>query len=915
MSLNVGARVGSYEVLSVIGVGGMGEVYRARDTRLHRDVAIKVLPGALAETPARLRRFEREARALAALSHPNIAAVYAVEERAIVMELVEGEDLWARLKRGALPLAEALPLARQVVDALAAAHAAGIVHRDLKPANIRVRVDGTVKVLDFGLATAGAVEATTEPGGEDPAPTETMSGDMTQAGKIVGTAAYMAPEQALGRSVDKRVDIWAFGVMLFEMLAGRRPFAAGLPIEGSNAADTMALVLTSEPDWSALPPTVPESIRRLLARCLTKDRQHRLHDIADARLELDDAMTPQRTPAWAGAPIAAAVRPRVWPWMLGVLCLAIGIGVGAIISRVPAGAATPVYASVDVTPAAELSGGGMHPSVVLAAVGSRTALAWAPDGRTLGFIGMQNGVRQVYLRGLGSEVARPLPGTEGARALAFSPDGAEVAFWADRAIRKISVSGGPVVRLIEALTLSGLHWGESHIVYVEAPGVRLVSPGGEGKVDLTEPPELIRHTTPVLLPGDRAVIFTEHQKQWTSGDERVVALSLAPGSTPKVLLTEAADARYLPTGHLAFLRQGTLFVVPFDAATLELRGLPVAMVKDVAQAVVAWDSDDLTLAGQFAISPQGMLAYVSSPASAYPEQELVAIDRTGVVTTIGAPTKGYKSHVVLSPDGARMAVSIQTAASIETHAFDLARGTLSRLAESLKGEVIVTDWSLDDRIAVQVVDQGRITAAVVRPDTALPPVTVAASSGFWASSLSPDGRLAGMKEGDLWFYAADAAGAPATSFPTTLATELQPAWSPDGRWLAYTSNNTGRPEVYVRPYPGPGEAVMVSTGGGSGPAWNPQGRELFYLEPGAAQARMMSVAVPAPGKPGRPQPLFSYPSGGLFQGTAVLTPYAVGLNGGRFYAVRPVQKAVTPVTRINVVLHWLETLKSRTTDR
>lgn len=371
--------------------------------------------------------------------------------------------------------------------------------------------------------------------------------------------------------------------------------------------------------------------------------------------------------------------------------------------------------------------------------------------------------------------------------------------------------------LCDAGTVNGIAFGAARIVFVEAPLLFEISPAGGERRQLTQWRELVRHSTPALVPGDKALLYTEHERQWTSGDERVMLLPLAPGAAPRVLIRQAADARYLPTGHLAFLRQGTLFVVPFDARTLELRGDPVAVVKDVSQSVVAWDSDDLTLAGQFAISPQGALAYVRSSLPAYPDRELISIDRTGRITPIAAPAKGYRNHVELSPDGSRLAVSVQSGSDIHVFAWDLRRGSISRLAESLRGEVIVSAWSRDDRIAVQVVDAGKITAAIVGPDAASEARPVADSNGFWASSWSPEGRLIGMKDGHLWLYTPDDAGTRPSALVPTTASETQPMWSPDGRWVAYTSDTTGRLEVHMRPFPGPGEAITVSTGGGIEP--------------------------------------------------------------------------------------------------
>jgi serine/threonine-protein kinase len=541
-----------------------------------------------------------------------------------------------------------------------------------------------------------------------------------------------------------------------------------------------------------------------------------------------------------------------------------------------------------------------------------TALEWLPNRRALAFIGIVGGVRQILVRDLAEDSARPIPGTEGARALALSPDGQDVAFWADGAIRRVNLSGGPSVRLCAAGVPNGLAWGATRIAFGESPLILEVSPAGGERRQVTQARELVRHALPVLLPGDAAILYTEYDKQWTAGDERVMLLPLSPGAVPRVLLRQAADARYLPTGHLAFLRQGTLFVVPFDARTFELRGDPVAVVKDVAQAVVGWDSDDLTLAGQFAVSSEGSLAYVNRPPADYPDRELVVVDRAGRISPFGAPAMGYRNHVALSPDGSRIAVSIQTAAHIRAFAYDLRRGNLSRLADSLTGEVIVAAWSRDDDIAFQQVEAGTVTAAVVRPDAAAPVRRLIDPAGFWASSWSPDGHLVGMKGGHLWHYAPQETGSGSSEVAQTTATETQPMFSPDGRWLAYTSNATGRLEVCVRPFPGPGAPVTVSTNGGSSPAWNPGGRELFYVESGTDQDRMMAVDVRSPARPGKPVAVFSVARSELVLGAAVLTPYAVAPDGRRFYAVGQPRRSPTPVTDIAIVLNWFEELKAKT---
>ncbi len=917
-----GTRLGPYEVLGPLGSGGMGEVYRARDTNLQRDVAIKVLPVALAGNPKRLVRFEREARALAALNHPNIATVYGIEVplaesamgRAIVMELVEGEDLSLRLKRGAIALGDALSIARQVAEALAAAHEAGIVHRDLKPANIKVRDDGSVKVLDFGLAKAEASEtagdrvvgsgAGSGSDSRDLTPTLTMSSEITADGDVLGTAAYMAPEQAKGKLVDKRADIWSFGVLLFEMLAGRRPFAA------EDAADVVAQVLAREPDWNLLPPETPAPIRRLLSRCLVKERRKRLHDIADARLEIDEAISP-------GPHADTAVPGRgqsgfsAWRRVLYAAAgIAVGLGVGLLVFKSAPVTSPTIYVRLDVNPASELNSGGTHPSVVLPVAGARAALDWSPDGRTLGFIGQRDGVRQIYLRELGREAARPIAGTEGALLFRFSPDGQDVAFLSAGILRRTRITGGPLVALTKAGISEGFAWGPTGIIIGGSALFRLPSTGGS-LTRLTSDRQLVRLVSPSFLPGETAVLYTEHDRQWTSGDERIMVQPLGGGAPARQLMANAANPRYLATGHLAFLRQGTLYVVPFDATSLEVHGEPVPVLKDVAQTVVAWDSDDLTLEGQFAVSPQGTLAYVSSPLPTYPDRELVAVDRLGKITPIGAPIRGYRHHLSLSPDATKIAVSIQTTRDVQVYQYDLLRGSLSRIAGSVSGEVVLGGWSANNDIALGVIDGGTISAAIVKPDDASRAMRVPDSDGFWPSSLSPQGILAGVKGADILLYQTKPAIGPPTAFITTTSVELQPAWSPDGKFLAYTSDATGRFEVYVRPYPGPGDGVMVSLNGGTSPAWNPDNHELFFLEPGSVTDRMMAVNFLTPARPGKPVALFSFERDGLFLGTTVFTPYTVAPGGQKFYAINQRPRIVTPITQVSVVLNWFEELRAK----
>jgi len=915
MALTAGTRLGPYEVVAQIGAGGMGEVYRARDTKLNRDVAIKVLPDAVGADPDRLARFEREAQALASLNHPNIAAVYAVEGRAIVMELVAGEDLSARIARGPIALAEALPLARQIADALAAAHEAGIVHRDLKPANIKVKDDGTVKVLDFGLAKALAPDGANATAEAMNSPT--LTARATQMGTILGTAAYMAPEQAKGKIVDKRADIWAFGVVLYEMLTGTRPFV------GEDVTDILAAVVRAEPDWTTLPAATPALVRRLLVRCLTKDVKQRLHDIADARLEIDETVA-ARTDAGSGDATRA---PNANAWPRGralalslVAFLVGGLAVGTVVWRLKPAAAAPVaYVSLDVRPAEELNAGGSG-SVLVPAGGARTALAWSPDGRALAFVGRKAGVQQLYVRDLGSDAARPLPGTEGAQTPAFSPDGQWLAFAAAGAIHRVAIASGPPAKMCDVVgggAVNGITWGNGRLIYADARRLVGFSPSDPqcAATKVTDPsPEGVRHASPQILPGDTAVLYTEHGKNWTSGDEHVMVKRL-PDGAPQQLLPDAADARYLPTGHVVFLRQGTLFAVGFDAATLTVRGLPVALLNEVSQTVAVSMASDLTLAGQFAISPQGTLAYVSRPLVWSNALERIAIDRRGNITPRG-PLNGSYGSSALSPSGTQLAVPVASGKEFRLYLDDLTRGgALTLLAGAAKGEVSYPAWSRDNRLAFSAYEGGTNHVVLIRPGTSTPPEVVPDSTGFAPGSWSRDGHLlAGTRAGDLWILSPDDTPKLRPFLQTADASESNPAWSPDGHWLAYQSNATRRAEIYVRPYPGPGSATLVSTSGGSSPAWNPNGRELFYYAPGPGagpERRMMAVNMATPLHPGSPEPLFPFSSDVLRIGCAPTTCYAVSPDGQQFFGGKGQPQAPNPVTHVTVVLNWFEAVKSK----
>ncbi len=903
MSLSGGTRLGAYEITRQIGVGGMGEVYRAADTKLGRDVAIKTLPAALATDADRLARFEREAKLLASLNHAHIASVYGLDEhegtRFIAMELVEGQSLEQKLKSGALPVEQALELALQIANALEAAHEKGVVHRDLKPANIMITSDGVVKVLDFGLAKAFSGD----PNGASPAHSPALSLAMTQQGLILGTAGYMSPEQASGQPTDQRADIWAFGVVLYEMLTGLPLFS------GESVPHILADVLRTAPNWTRLPNNLHPRLKLLLERCLEKKVRNRYHSIADVRIEIEDAIATLAHGEYAEPAPGIGRRARTSLMVLGAgLLTAAGVVLGIAVWSTPPAAPQVVNALLDVRPAEEVT---TDSTLTMLAGGALTAFEWSPDGATLAFIGEASGVRHIYLRDVGASVARALDGTEDARALAFSPDGAWIAFEADGQVQKVRVAGGPSAKLCDAQgSTNGISWGKTQIVYAVGQWLFAVSPDGGTPRMLTDAGH--RVASPFLLPGDTAVLYTAYDKVWTSGDERVMVQPLSPAGASSVLVREAADARYLPSGRLAFLRQGTLFVVPFDAGKMQVSGAAVAVVNGVAQSVATWNSGDLTLAGQYAVSSRGALVYAASPTPSIPKSELVTVNRQGTITPLSAPAAEYRERIESSPDGKSVAVSVQSTTSVRLYLYDLVRGTLMPLGAA-DGESVRPIWSSDGKIAVEIIQGGTRHTSVFRPDSSAPPEVLGDSQSFIPASWSADGtRLLGTKGNDVWELSYGSDNSQWTRLTQTDADEAYPALSPDGHSLAYASNVSGRREVYVVPYPGPAAAIPVSTSGGSSLAWNQTGSELFYTEPHQGDAddwRMMSVDMTTPSRPGRPVTLFAFSSESLLLATCYPTTCYSVASDGQFFALRSLPRKPVHVTQIRLVTNWLEELK------
>jgi eukaryotic-like serine/threonine-protein kinase len=887
MALAAGTRLGAYEILTLIGSGGMGEVYRARDRRLDRNVAIKVLPDSLAADSERLARFEREAKTLAALNHPNIAHIHGVEDStgapALVMELVEGPTLADRIAQGPLPLDEALAIARQLAEGLQAAHDQGIIHRDLKPTNIKVRDDGTVKILDFGLAKAletpqpSTVNATH-------AGTITTPAMLTGVGMIFGTAAYMSPEQAKGRPADKRSDVWAFGCVLYEMLTGKRAF------EGDDVADTLANVLKAQPDWQTLSADVPPAVAAFLSQSLQKDRHQRVGDIAAASFALRMSPTPI-----VATPTPGDLRRRAVPVAIaGVLCAAIVAAVAW--SLRPGAALRPAVVRFTIP---------LAPDEQFTAIFQRL-VAISPDGARVAFVANN----RLYLRNLRELDAAPIRGTEGVArdpgpaSPVFSPDGEWVAFWQAGQIRKVPIAGGaPIVLCAIEQSPNGTQWvpGDA-IVFSRGPlGIwRVSTNGGTPEVIAKPAPEGRAALQPQLLPGGRAVLYTLRNLADTTADS-VVVQSL-DGGAPRVVVPHGYDAQYLPTRHLAYLDAGTLYAVPFDLETMTATGKPVPLVEGVQRSL-------RTATAQFSVSSTGSLVFV--PAQATELRTLVWVDRRGLETAVPAPPRAY-ARPRISPDGSRIVVEI-TAPEQDQGAWiwDTARASLTRLTLTARASFPI--WSRDGNFVVFASNDGIQKQAVAgavtnerlfaRVFTAFPDAVSA--DGRW---LLVDERVveSGRDQRLQWNVNIVSLGADHVSRPLLARpfNERFAELSPDGRWVAYQSNETGSDEIHVRPFPDVEKGHwQISTAGGFTPVWSPTGRELFYLN---ADGGLMSVAV-------QTAPTFSTAAPiKLFAGSYERRDgrtFDVAPDGQRFLAIK--RNAAAEAPRMVVVEHWFEELERR----
>ena len=873
MSLASGTRLGPYEVAAPLGAGGMGEVWRAHDTRLGRDVAIKALPAAFAKDPERLARFEREAKLLASLNHPNVAGIHGLEEadgaRYLVLELVEGETLSTRLGRGALPLDETLDVAKQIAAGLEAAHEKGVVHRDLKPGNVMLRPDGTVKVLDFGLAKSGTAAGAGSDVDLSRSPTMTQAS--TEAGVILGTAAYMSPEQARGRAVDKRTDIWSFGCVVFECLSGRTPF------QGETVSDLIAKILEREPDWYALPPEAPARLRDLLRRCLRKDPRERLRDIGDARLELSEATT--AVPAAAGTP-APPRRAPAWPWLLvAAAALVLGLAAGRFLGG-PAKTAAPLLRFA--IPTSQLKGDARL----------------SPDGRKVAYA---SGSR-LRIRDLQRFESAEVPGTEGATEPFWSPDSSQVGFSRDGKLWIAPLSGSsgaPLCAVLPAGGFNGGTWGkDGKIVYAGFRGglYEVSIRGGEQRLLLAPEETEVDFHWPDRLRDDGRVLVVAHRK---AGPRPVAVVTPADGSRKNLREFEGlSSAAYSATGHLLLTfpeGRKRIAAVPFSDSKLEITGEPFVVAPGGLGPSV---SDDGTL-----------LTYITGASRSL--RELVFLNRDGrAERVVGSPQLGL-DFPAISPDGTSVAVVTFENENADLWLQDLTRGARRRLVASPRNELFPS-WSRDGRRVVYG-SEGDVEPVLMEvPIDGLGVPRPFGVTGYWPT-LTPDGEsviynrdISGQQV--LWRLDSAAGAKPVRLTLSPTVNEDAPSLSPDGRWLACMSDESGGTQVFVRRLADGTRKQQISLAGGTFPFWSPDGRTLYYWE----GQTLIEVAVGAGDalKLGEPRRLFDAADVGITLAEYLNNkPAVVAAGNGRFLAVR--RAAGDPYGGVLVVENWFEEFRPR----
>jgi Tol biopolymer transport system component len=916
VGIGIGTHIGSYQIVGALGAGGMGEVYRGRDTRLDRDVAIKLLPEAFAHDPERLARFEREAKTLAALNHPNIASIYGIEEgsavtagvasgfsrtiRALILELVEGPTLADLIERRSspsgpagqpgpkgpgLPLDEVLPIARQIVDALEAAHEKGIIHRDLKPANIKLRPDGTVKVLDFGLAKLA--QSVGPDGAELTASPTITTPAMTGVGVILGTAAYMAPEQARGKAVDRRADVWAFGCVLYEMLTGRRAFG------GEDVTDTIAAVVRAEPDWSALPPDTPASIRRLLRRCLQKDVRERLPEIGTARLEIRDAQTQAAEGAVqevTGSSRRSDLSRRAWlAWVSAVVLLAVvAVALGLLYWRQSAAPAGPEMRVEISTP---------QPT-------DPHSFALSPDMRHLVFSAMgEDGQSRLWLRPLYAVSARELAGTEGATYPFWSPDSRSVGFFAADKVKRIDIVGGPPQIMADAPAQGrGGTWNSDGTILfaffdLKGNGLLRVSASGGPAVMATPLRAGRTQRFPQFLPDGDHFLFFERTltPAGAPGAERALYLgSLTSGETWRLTAADTAGL-YARGGWILFIREGVLLAQRLDLSRRELAGDPITIAENVHYDGNALNGSAVT------VSTSGAVAYRTGRSG---RRQLTWFDRTGKNTgTIGAVDDDLSS-IELSPDGRRAAVYRRVLGGNDVWVLDNERTTRFTFDPSADlfpiwssdGQRIVFDSNRSGTRHLYIKDSSGGGQEQLLLDTP--------NGNKMAHDFSPDGRFLLFAHNDpktsfdMWVLPLAGDRKP-FAFLSTNFEERTGQFSPDGRWIAYVSNESGRAEVYVRPFPPSAGQWQISTAGGAQPRWAPTGKEMYYVAPDATLMAVPIVVTGNASEPGAPVALFQTRIWDASVNNRI--QYDVAKDGRFLINVSVDQDALSPIT---LLLNW-----------
>jgi serine/threonine-protein kinase len=896
MTVGLGTRIGPYEVLSPLGEGGMGIVFRARDTKLRRDVALKLLPHHLVDNPERLARFEREAHVLASLNHPNIAQIYGVEEsltnRCIVMELIQGETLEERLQRGPIPIDEVLRIAKQIAEALETAHEKGIVHRDLKPANIKVAPDTTVKVLDFGLA-----KASHHPQAAVLSNSPTMIGG-SAPGVILGTAAYMSPEQAKGQDANHTADVWGFGCVLYEMVTGARAFG------GQTAGEIIAAVLKSEPDWDRLPVDTPENLRRLLRRCLQKDRKHRLQNLGDARLEIEDAQSDasQRE----SLDRRAVQRTQRLVWVLGIGLLGAVAALAWLSSWPQRNALEPdrplLRFSVDLGPEAE--------------AGAMITAAISPDGTRIVFPWRDAGGSQILAaRKLDESTVTRLAGTEGAVNPFFSPDGRWIGFVARGSLKKVLADGGAPITLASLNNPRGATWTADDSIIApltnRAALARIPGNGAAARLVTQLDGEELSHRWPQILPGGRAVLFTGRSPTLNSYENAAIDVVTLATKERRTLWRGGYFGRYVPSrgrrGHLLYIHEGVLFGVPFDPERLELEGTPSPVLERVA-------ADPLSGGGQFDVSTNGTLVYLEgSGTRAWSLVTLTADGKTEAI--VPNPAMYYSPR--FSPDGRRLAFAIEAGNGSDIFVYDFANRSTTRLSFDQQGN-IEPIWTPDGQ---HIVYRSIRRAALwwVRADGVGEPQRLYSSSApaIQATAFSPDGRRLAFQEErdpsdslDVSILPLDVSdpdhprpGAPQRLLSTS-ANETLAAFSPDGQWIAYSSDESGQSEVYVRRDSEPAGKWQVSIGGGSLPMWSRTGREILYRGPGN---RIMVAAYQVSGDslvPRQPRQWSSIPT--LSPG---FTNLDLAPDGKRIAALLSLEPPRTGTLHVTFLLNFFDELK------